>query len=159
MSRMDSIEEHLTHLALKYRRVDAERIHLGFSGPNRTWEVMLLEYGPWFTCSTVNLIQVPERRLLEVLRLINHINATRLVLGSFWIRPADQQLCFDLSVPWGDGLTTEQLDLALRATGAIDHFHPAFMRVIWGAEAAEEALASLTANPPEQSDDGLDLAV
>jgi len=68
------------------------------------------------------LQQVPERRLPEVLRLINTVNSTRLSWGAFWVRPTDQQLCFDLCLPAVEPPTCNQVHVAVSAQTVVDRF-------------------------------------
>jgi hypothetical protein len=159
---MDNVEQHLTTLGMNYERLAPERIGLGFTGTHRSWRLTITTYGVWLGFFVYDLQQVPERRLPEVLRLINTVNSTRLSWGAFWVRPTDQQLCFDLCLPAVEPPTCNQVHVAVSAQTVVDQLYPAFMRVIWAQSSAEEALAALndrpsTDEPPEEEE--LDLAV
>ncbi len=160
MSIIDAIDQHLADMGLRYRRLDDERIEIGFTGKNTQYSILIVSQGPWATFVTPALLQVPERRFDEMLRLANLINARRLRWGAVWVNPDYHTLGFELLLPLPELPTQEQVRIALSAVHVVDELHPAFMRLLWGGEAAEAAFDSLS--QPPAADGGpsdLDLAV
>jgi hypothetical protein len=164
MSTLDRIEEHLTALNLRYRRLP-DRITVGFNGANTVYEIGIHDGGSMAVLVVQGLLTISPARDAEALRLVNRLNSDRVPFGMFYITPDLHQLGFRLTLAITDGPPSQsQIDLALWAIGAVDAFFPAFARCVWGGLSAEEALADPPADPPaDQPPDtdrpDLDLAV
>ncbi len=161
MGTIDQVAEHLTTLGLIFQRVGddgLEYIRISFNGENVPYHLRIDANDPLIVVAAPGLATVPPNRRDEVVRLANHLNATRLRLGCFFVDPTRQRLVFELPILAPEGPSRAQVQMAMAAAGAVDRYFPAFARVLWSGSSAEAALAE-----PAPADDGegpsFDLAV
>lgn len=150
---MMTLTTHLNALDLRFQQVDDDTVVLNFSSTNTSYLVQLQVDGPVLSIRARSSLVVPPRRLPEALVLANHLNATVLKLGAFWIHPAERQLFFEYALVAPDGLSRDQVGWVMAVHHAVDHFYPAFAAVVWGGLSPETALtAALEVGAEEQAD-------
>lgn len=159
MRMLDRVAEHLTALGLRFRTTDDGVILIGFSGDNTPYEAAIEARGPmvWVVVPTVSM--VPRPRLEETIRVVNLLNARKVVFGGFWVDTGRSRVAFELAVVATDGPTRDQVDLAMAALSQIDEGFPTLAAVIWGGKTAETALLATSMGQPGDEPPALDLAV
>lgn len=166
MTIIDKFAAQLTALDLHFDLVKGEAIRMSFAGKNISYRVGVTASGPLVHIWAVPEIgTVDERRLGEVLRLANRLNARNVLWGSFWVDPEERKLTFELVIAApGEELTREHVGMAIAALHSVDNAFPAFAAVIWAGLSAEQAILALrTADPTQEDkkddDPDLDIAV
>ena len=159
MSTLAVVAEHLTALGLRYRTTGDGVILIGFSGRNTPYEAAIEPRGPLLRVVAPTVSMIPWPRLEETIRVANLLNATKVVLGAFWVDPDRSRVSFELVSMAPDGPTRDQVDLAMSALSQIDECFPVLAAVIWGGSTAEAALLAAGASLPREEPPALDLAV
>ncbi len=158
MRTLERVAEHLTALGLRFRTTDGV-ISIGFSGDNTPYEAVIRARGPmaWVVVPTVSM--VPRPRLEETIRVVNLLNARKVVFGGFWVDTGRSRVVFELAVAATDGPTRDQVDLAMAALSQVDDCFPMLAAVIWGGTTAEAALLATGRGQPGDEPPPLDMAV
>ena len=159
MSTLDLIAAHLTALGLRYRSTDDGLILIEFTGTNTRYEAAIEPCGPLVRVVAPAVSMIPRGRLDETIRVVNLLNATKVVFGGFWVDPGQSRVAFELTLAAPDGPTLVQVDLAMSALTQIDACFPTLAAVIWGGMTAEEALLMPNAGQPRDEPPALDMAV
>ena len=107
--------------------------------------------GSLVTVIAYNVMVVPRPRLEETIRSVNLINSRRTTYGAFWVNTERLRVAFELGIAAPDGLTQEQVSMAMTALGQVDDFYPILGAVIWGGMTAEQAM-----NPPQAQDEDVE---
>jgi hypothetical protein len=159
VSTLDRIAAHLTALGLRYRATDDGLILIAFTGFNTRYEAAIEACGPLVRVVSPAVSMIPGARLDETIRVVNLVNATRVMFGGFWVDPGQARVAFELALAVPDGPTVDQVDLAMSALTQIDACFPILASVIWGGMTAERALLSAGARQPPDEPPALDVAV
>jgi hypothetical protein len=142
----------LDSMGLKYQQLDELCVRMGFTAPHTSYEVLLIAGGPLLSLAATAESRLPAGRMDEAVKLANLLNATRIRWGAFWVHPERRNLGFELALPSLNGVTREELGMALGAI-ALNAFWPAFARVAW---AGLDAAAALDASAKEIAEDDED---
>ena len=161
MNTLELVAEHLTSLGLRFRTTEEEVILIEFSGDNTPYEAAIQARGPMIAVVAHTVSMVPRPRLDETIRVANLLNATKVMVGGFWVDIGRLRVAFELTIVAPDGATRNQIDLAMAALSQIDDCFPILAAVIWGGKTAEAALLapSTTEQQEEEEPPALDLAV
>jgi hypothetical protein len=92
-----------------------------------------------------NITTVPKEKHVPAAVLSTMIN-WKLAIGDFELDFTDGEVAFRNNLTVGDGqLGQKQLEtVCMGSAVAVDHFLPAFQRLLWSDASPEEALASVT---------------
>lgn len=156
MNSFEQIAKHLNSLGLHFHTVGNEAIVLSFSGRNVSLEVSIRVSGPIVSfIATPEVGKIDEKRVLPVILLANRLNAQRMSCGALWIHPESRKINAELAVVAPEGISQEQVKLAIAAVHAADHFFPAFAAVQWGGLSADQAFAlPLPSDDDKEEDSG-----
>jgi hypothetical protein len=167
MNTIDMVAEHLEALNLRFRRFeDDDLIDISFTGDNTVYVGSIRVRGSLVTVYAYNVLVVPRARLEETIRVVNLLNSQRVGFGAFWVDVNRLRVCFEMPIAAPDGVTREQISMAMSALSQIDDYYPVLGAVIWGSQTAEEAMnPPVSAEPPvildqdEDTNPPLDMAV
>jgi hypothetical protein len=151
MNIMDDVANHLEALELRFRRLDEDHILLAFGVRNLSYELLIIDREPVLRFVAPSIAVIPQRRLPEVIRAANHLNALLVRWGAFWVDPEDNRLGFELAMPATDEVSRRSISCAVGAVSAVDFFFPVFAKVIWAGMGVEEALAAVSAESASTS--------
>ena len=144
MNTIDLIAEHLEALNLRFRRIDDDDlIQISFTGDNTVYEGTIRTRGALISVIAYNVLVVPRPRLAETIRVVNLLNSQRVMYGAFWVDTERLRVAFELPVAAPDGVTREQIKMAMSGLSQIDDYFPTLGAVVWGGQPAEAAM-----NPP-----------
>lgn len=164
MNTIELVAEHLEALNLRFRHIEEDNlIDISFSGENTVYAGTIRVRGALVTVISHNVLVVPQARLDETIRVANLLNSTRVGLGAFWVDVKRLRVSYELPVLAPDGLTQEQVSMAMSALGQIDEYFPVFGAVVWGGQTAVSAMRGpapeASAPVAEDEDPPLDMAV
>jgi hypothetical protein len=165
MNTIDMVAEHLEALNLRFRRYENdELIDVSFNGENTVYVGSIRVRGSLVTVIAYNVLVVPRARLDETIRVVNLLNSQRVGFGAFWVDVNRLRVCFEMPVAAPDGVTQEQISMAMSALSQIDDYYPVLGAVIWGGQTAEDAMSppamiESAQQTDEDADPPLDMAV
>ncbi len=149
---MAMLRAYLNEQDYSFQQVDDDTLLLQYTMENTAYTLILNLDGPLLHTLVYIPLPVPVARRGALLELINRIN-DRLRLGAFLFLPAKSYVGFRFALVAPDGLSAGQVDWAMMAHSAVDHYYPAFAALAWGDRTPEEALARVVDDETAVPDD------